>query len=190
MILQRVSIFFFLVLSIAFVSCEPNNPYDTGPAYDIKGNLAKDSVLIANYLQTADIDSLYRIHDPSGVVIIVQEEGDGTRPNTGNVVYTDYTGSLMSDGTVFDTSLESVARDNDLYEKDRDYNFLALSLYPLNQQGGFISGWNIAFRRLRPGSKAVLIIPSTWAYRDNPPKNSNIPDNSILIFDIDFKGMD
>lgn len=184
MILKRASIFFFLALAIAFVSCDAKNPYDTGPAYDVAGNLKKDSLLIVEYLKTAEIDSLYRIHDPSGVVIIVQEEGSGSRPGDRNVVYTDYTGSLMSDGSVFDTSKENVARENDIYVEKKDYTVFKFQL----SAGGVIQGWDIAFRRLRPGSKAKLIIPSTWGYRSNDTER--IPENSILIFDVDFKGME
>ncbi|HCB47836.1 MAG TPA: FKBP-type peptidylprolyl isomerase, partial [Algoriphagus sp.] len=52
-----------------------------------------------------------------------------------------------------------------------------------------IQGWDIGYRRLRPGSKAVLIIPSPYAYR-NQKINERIPENSILRFDIDFRGID
>lgn len=183
--IDRLSIFVFFILAIAFASCEPNNPYDTGPAYDIEGNLAKDSLLIADYLETAEIDSLYRIHDPSGVVIIVQEEGTGSRPISGNVVYTFYVGSLMSDGTVFDTNILQVAKENDLYVEGREYELLRFLL----GAGTVINGWDYGFRRLRSGSKAQLIIPSAWAYRDSE-NSERIPPNSILIFDVEFRGMD
>ncbi|HAH36492.1 MAG TPA: FKBP-type peptidylprolyl isomerase, partial [Algoriphagus sp.] len=55
--------------------------------------------------------------------------------------------------------------------------------------GQVIQGWDIGYRRLRPGSKAVLIIPSPYAYR-NQKINERIPENSILRFDIDFRGID
>ncbi|MCE7055018.1 FKBP-type peptidyl-prolyl cis-trans isomerase [Algoriphagus sp. AGSA1] len=184
--LFRASAFFFLILLVAFSSCEPNNPFGSGPPYDEAGNLKKDSLLIVDYLETAEIDSLYRIHDPSGVVIIVQEEGAGSRPNAGNVVYTNYVGSLMSDGSVFDTNIEQVAKDNDLHvEGSSTYRILNFSL----GTGQVIQGWDIAFRRLRPGSKARLVIPSTWGYR-NSENNERIPPNSVLIFDVEFLGMD
>lgn len=184
MILKRTSIFLLFAVLVAFMSCEPNNPYDIGPVYDEAGNLAKDSLLIVEYLETAEIDSLYRIHDPNGVVIIVQEEGAGSRPTTGNVVYTNYTGSLMNDGSVFDTNIESVARENEIYDEDRVYDLLRFQI----GGGTVIQGWDIAFRRLRPGSKSKLIIPSTWGYRDE--ERPKIPVNSILIFDVELKGID
>lgn len=174
-----------MVALIGFSACETNNPFDTGPVYDVAGNLKIDSAKIVAYLDTAQIDSLYRIYDPSGVVIIVQEEGVGSRPIAGTVVYTDYTGSLMEGGTVFDTSIESVARENSLFVEGRDYLPFSFAL----TSGNVIPGWDIAFRRLRPGSKAVLIIPSPYGYQDRV-NNSRIPANSVLRFDVDFLGID
>ncbi|MEB2774894.1 FKBP-type peptidyl-prolyl cis-trans isomerase [Algoriphagus sp. D3-2-R+10] len=184
MILQRASIFFFLIFAVVLISCEPNNPFDRGPVYDEEGNLAKDSLLIVDYLETAEIDSLYRIHDPSGVVIIVQEEGTSSRPGNGNLIHVNYTGSLLSDGSVFETTIEQVAKDNDIYDEDATYRPISFTL-----GGNVITGWNIGFSRLRSGSKAKLIIPSTWGYRDDPDR-AKIPANSVLIFDVEFKGMD
>ena len=186
---QHLSIFLLLAVAVASVSCEANNPFDTGPPYDVEGNLAKDSLLIVEYLKTAEIDSLYRVHDPSGVVVIVQEEGEGSRPIDGSVIYTDYTGSLLSDGSVFDTSIEDVAKENDIYVEGADYRVFTFQLVPLSSgAGGVIQGWNIAFRHLRPGSKAQFIIPSPWGYRSNT--TDRIPENSVLIFDVDFRGME
>lgn len=179
-------LFFFFAIAIVFAACEPNNPYNIGPTYDIAGNLAKDSVKIADYLEVAEIDSLYRIHDSStGIVIIVQEEGAGTQPAYGTVVYTDYTGSLISDGSVFDTSYEQIARENDIYVEGREYSVLQFTVGVSN----VIQGWHLAFPRLKPGSKAVLIIPSPYAYRDQE-SNDKIPANSVLRFDVELRGID
>lgn len=184
MSISRLSIFAFLILVVGFISCDSKNPYDTGPVYDYEGNLAKDSLLIVDYLKTAEIDSLYRIYDPSGVVIIVQEEGVGSRPKAGNIIYTNYTGSLFSDGSVFDTSIEQVAIENDIYDEKRIYEPLSFLLGSTT----IVSGWNFAFLRLRSGSKAKIIIPAALGYQDK--EIAKIPANSILIFDIEFKGMD
>lgn len=169
----------------SMMACEPNNPFDRGPAYDVAGNLKIDSVKIAAFLDTAQIDSLYRIHDPSGVVIIVQEEGSGSRPTTNTVVYSDYVGSLMEVGSVFDTTFEGVARENDIFVENRNYIPFSFVL----GSGSVISGWEFGFRRLRPGSKAIMVIPSPYGYRDQAD-NDRIPANSILLFDVDFLGID
>lgn len=183
--INQLCILFFVVLLAAFSSCEPNNPFNTGPAYDVTGNLKIDSAKIVSYLDTAKIDSLYRIHDPSGVVIIVQEEGDGTFPVHSNVVYTKYIGSLMADGTVFDTNIDLVAIEHDIYDEKRKYEPFGFVIG--SQQ--VIPGWEIAFKHLRSGSRARLVIPSPYAYQDSETK-ANIPANSILLFDVDFLGMD
>ncbi len=179
------TVIFCLVLIVVASSCEPTNPFGDGPVYDVEANLAIDRVKIANYLDTARVDSISRIHDPSGVVIIVQQEGTGSRPSGGNVVYTDYIGFLLSDGTVFDTNIEQVARDNDIYVEGRKYVTFSF----VKGTGGVITGWDIAFGRLRPGSKARIIIPSPYGYR-NATNNPKIPENSVLIFDVNFKGID
>lgn len=179
----------FLVLGMfSMIACESNNPFDTEPPYDFEGNYKIDSAKIVAFLDTAQIDSIRRIHDPSGVVIIVQEEGVGTRPATNTVVYTNYTGSLMEDGIVFDTSLEDVAKENDIFVEDRQYSPFGFVLGIIPSQ--VIQGWQISFSRLRPGTKAVLIIPSPYAYEDQTASGGKIPPNSILLFDIDFLGID
>lgn len=183
--MKRISLIVFAAL-IVLTSCEQQDMFG-GPVYDIEGNLAKDSVKIEEYLRNNPIAGEV-IRDQSGVVIIVQEEGQGTRPISNTVVYTDYTGSLL-DGSVFDTSYESVARENDIFQEGREYTPLVFTLPSAGVAGSTIQGFNFAFRRLRPRSKAVLIIPSPWAYRDDKNRD-NIPPNSILRFDVDFKGID
>ncbi|MHA7130570.1 FKBP-type peptidyl-prolyl cis-trans isomerase [Algoriphagus namhaensis] len=170
---------------IGMLSCEPNNPFDTGPVYDLEGNLEADSTKIVAFLDTARIDSIYRIHDPSGVVIIVQEEGEGSRPRTGNVVYFDYVQSVLLDQVIFETSLEQVARDNDIFVEGRMYGIANFVL----GSGTVITGWDIGFRRVRPRTKGIMLIPSPYAFR-NQTSNSRIPPNSVLLFEFDFRGMD
>jgi len=180
----KYSVGILLLISISFVACD-SQPNFGGPRYDEAGNLALDRVKIDQFLLNAEYDSLYRIHDPSGVVIIVQEEGTGSRPQTNNTVYSNYVGKLL-DGTVFDTNIESVAKENEIFNEEREYRIYSFPL--VSGQGGPITGFNIGFRRLRSGSKAVLVIPSPYAYRDQ--ESEDIPANSVLVFEVDFLGMD
>jgi FKBP-type peptidyl-prolyl cis-trans isomerase FkpA len=182
---QLIAIFF--VASLGF-SCEDQLNRFGGPTYDIEGNLAIDREKIDTYLETAPFDSLYRIHDPSGVVIIVEEEGDGSRPVPGNVIYSDYTGYLL-DGTVFDSNMEDVAKENDIFNELRKYEIFTFFLGQSASQGGAIQGFTIGFQRLRSGSKATIIIPSPYGYRDSEIVD-RVPPNSVLVFDVDFLGMD
>ena len=175
----------FLFALVGLSSCETPNPYNQGPAYDFDGNLAIDRKKIAAYLDTAKIDSIYRIHDPSGVVVIVQKEGKGSRPTNNTVVYTDYIGKVMATGTVFDTSYEAIARLKNLFVEGRVYAPLSFVVGTAT----VITGWDIGFKRLRPTSKATVIIPSPYGY-SNQKNNPKIPENSILVFQVDFLGID
>lgn len=173
------------LVTILFSSCDSGMNFG-GPVYDQAGNMSIDSVKIAEYLETAEYDSLYRIHDPSGVVIIVQEEGHSSRPSGNNTVHANYTGSLL-DGTVFDTSIASVAKDNGIYDEEREYRISSFPLVPSNQ-GGPIPGFTRGFMRMRSGSKGIIIIPSPAGYQDQ--ESERIPANSVLVFKVDFLGFD
>lgn len=178
----------FSVLIIT-VSCDDQLGMFGGPVYDREGNLAIDRVRIAEYLETAAFDSLYRIHDPAtGVVVIVQEEGEGSRPRQGNVVYANYTGRL-TDGTIFDTNLEDVAKANDIFNEERNYDIFTFFVGQPFRQGGAIEGFSHGFRRLRSGGKGVIVIPSPFGYEDDPNR-PNIPANSILVFEVELLGFD
>jgi FKBP-type peptidyl-prolyl cis-trans isomerase FkpA len=183
--MMRNLLVLFLFALVGLSSCETPNPYNQGPAYDFDGNLAIDRKKIAAYLDTAKIDSIYRIHDPSGVVVIVQKEGKGSRPTNNTVVYTDYIGKVMATGTVFDTSYEAIARLKNLFVEGRVYAPLSFVVGTAT----VITGWDIGFKRLRPTSKATIIIPSPYGY-SNQKNNPKIPENSILVFQVDFLGID
>jgi FKBP-type peptidyl-prolyl cis-trans isomerase FkpA len=183
--MMRNLLVFFLFVLVGLSACETTSPFNQGPVYDFDGNLAIDRKKIAAYLDTAKIDSIYRIHDPSGVVVIVQKEGKGSRPTNNTVVYTDYIGKVMATGTVFDTSYESIARAKNLFVEGRVYAPLSFVVGTAT----VITGWDIGFKRLRPTSKATIIIPSPYGY-SNQKNNDKIPENSILVFQVDFLGID
>jgi FKBP-type peptidyl-prolyl cis-trans isomerase FkpA len=183
--MMRTIVLLLILASVGFSACETTSPFNQGPIYDFEGNLATDRKKIAAYLDTAKIDSIYRIHDPSGVVVIVHKEGKGSRPINNTVVYTDYIGKLMTTGTVFDTSYEDIARLKNIFVEGRVYAPISFVI------GGatVISGWDYGFKRLRPASKATIIIPSPYGY-SNQKNNDKIPENSVLIFQVDFLGID
>lgn len=179
--MKRLSALFLVLMSIIGLSCEPNNPF--GPTYDLEGNLARDAKIIDEFLKTAQIDSIRRIHDQNGVIIIVQEEGTGSKPGEFRLIYTNYIGKFL-DGKIFDTNFEEVAKENNVWDENRIYRAFQFVL----GSGEAIQGFNIGFRQLRSGSKAVLIVPSPWAYRDQ--ERNGIPANSILMFEVEFLGIE
>lgn len=170
-----------LILTAFIYSCET---MQFAERYNPDQYLALELPIIASYLETAPYDSLYRIHDPQGVVIIVQEEGTGARPISNTMVYTNYVGKLL-DGTVFDTNIRAVAEEHGLHTEDRTYVPFD---FPIDR-GRAVEGFSIGFKHLRSGSKAVLIIPSKWAYR-NEDRGERLPPNSILVFEVEFLGID
>lgn len=181
--MKKRNILILLLLGLVSIwSCTPTNPFG-GPVYDFSGNLKRDSLLIADFLKTAPIDGR-RIDDASGVVIFVQEEGNGIKPSVGNLIYCNYTGKLL-DGVVFDTNSESVARENNIFDQTRLYRIFQFSL------GGSeaIRGFDVGFRNMKSGSKGVIIIPSPWGYQDRTTVN-RVPANSVLLFEVEFLGLD
>jgi FKBP-type peptidyl-prolyl cis-trans isomerase FkpA len=179
--MKHIGILLVLILLIG-AACTPQSPFGP-PRYDFDGFLAKDRVTIAEYLLNTPMDSVRRIHDPSGVVIVIHEEGQGARPNPSGLIYLNYVGKLL-DGSVFDTNIESVARANNLFSENASYRIYQFSLGSNN----VIQGWNVAFARMNSGTKATIIIPSPWAYQSST--RERIPENSILVFEVDFLGMD
>jgi FKBP-type peptidyl-prolyl cis-trans isomerase FkpA len=173
-----------IVVTVFIYSCE-NNQFQFREQYDPQQNLARERPLIADYLLSAPYDSLYRIHDPQGVVIIVQEEGTGVRPKPNTIVYTNYVGKLL-DGTVFDTNIRAVAEEHGLDTEGKSFTPFS---FPIDQQGRAIAGFSMGFKHLRSGSKAVIIIPSPHAYQ-NQAQGERLPPNSILVFEVDFLGID
>lgn len=179
--MKNFNVLLILVLFVG-VSCNPTNPFG-GPRYDFDGFLAKDRATIAEYLLNTPMDSVARIHDPYGVVIVIHEEGAGTRPSPSGLIYTNYVGKLL-DGSVFDTNIEARAREHNLFSESARYEIFQFTLGSNN----VIQGWNFAFARMKSGTKATIIIPSPYAYQSST--RERIPENSILVFEVDFLGMD
>ncbi len=173
------------LLAIFLFSCDQASPFGP-PPYDVAGNLARERVIIDEFLATYQTDSLYRVHDRDGVIVIVQEEGDGIKPSNFRRIYVNYVIKLL-DGTLVDTNLENVAREHGIFDENREYRIFTFTLDP-QSGGGFIVGFSHGIRNMRSGSSGELIIPSPWAYQDR--ERERIPENSILLVDIEFLGMD
>jgi peptidylprolyl isomerase len=103
----------------------------------------------------------------SGLQYVVFDEGDGPKPEDGEMVSVHYTGWL-EDGTEFDSSLG----------RGQPIEF------PIGR-GMVIPGWDEGIALLNQGGKARLIIPSGIAYGPNgsPPV---IPADATLIFDVEL----
>lgn len=116
----------------------------------------------------------------SGLYYVIEEEGTGDPVTPGTTMLVDYAGYLI-DGTLFDTSMENIARENDIFNENRPaYEPLPVSV----GMGQVIPGWDEGLLLLKKGSKGKFIIPSPLGYGENA-MGAMIPANSILVFDVD-----
>ncbi len=114
----------------------------------------------------------------SGLRYIVTKSGTGTKVTSGMNVKVDYAG-FLTDGTIFDTSIEEVGKEHDF---DRGgYPFQPIEF--VVGLGNVIKGWDEALLTMQVGGKRRLIIPPSLGYgsRGAPPV---IPPDATLIFDV------
>lgn len=103
--------------------------------------------------------------DSSGLYIMVKQEGKGPVAQKGDSVSVHYEGTFL-DGTIFDSSLK----------RKKPIGFRV-------GVGAVIPGWDIAFSKLKKGTKATLIIPSKLAYGNG---GGQLPPYATLVFDVEL----
>ncbi len=136
-----------------------------------------DDKLIKDYLAENNLEAQ---KTESGLYYIIEEEGTGQSPEPGDNVKVHYAGTLM-DGTLFDTSMEEVAKANDKFTEGKEY---APIEFPVGQ-GNVIPGWDEGLLLLKEGAKAKFFIPSGLAYGPRQ-RSAEIVANSVLIFDVEL----
>lgn len=142
--------------------------------------LAKDTVKIDNYLQEKGIEAEAI---PGGIRIVVEKEGTGPKLVPDQKVKVNYAGYLL-DGTYFDTNMEALAHEKDLYDSVRAARIPYAPMDIVVDRSGVIPGWHQALKEMHDGTKATVYIPSTLAY--GPRRGSDIiKENSILVFDME-----
>ncbi|MEX2513972.1 MAG: FKBP-type peptidyl-prolyl cis-trans isomerase [Cyclobacteriaceae bacterium] len=145
-------------------------------AAEAETKLEDDIKTIENYISENNLEA---DRTESGLFYVIEEEGDGEKVEQGNKISVNYTGYVM-DGTVFDTSLESKAKESNTYNEERPYEPFTFAV----GQGMVIPGWDEGLQLLKNGSKAKFLIPSTLAYGPSQ-RGEVIKPNSILIFDVE-----
>ena len=137
---------------------------------------AEDDESIKQYM--AD-NNLKATPETSGLYIIVNKKGKGEPVQIGSTIAVNYTGRLLN-GKVFDSSIEKVAKENNILDPRRKYE-------PFEYQVGatsLIRGWDEGLMNQPAGSSLTLIMPSRLGYGSR--ENGAIPANSPLIFDIEI----
>lgn len=103
----------------------------------------------------------------SGLYYVMTTEGNGEKPEVGQLVKVHYTGKLLN-GDVFDSSIE----------RDQPIQF------PLGI-GQVIPGWDEGIAMMSKGEKGVLYIPYYLAYGDRQTGDKIVP-YSNLIFEVEL----
>ena len=112
----------------------------------------------------------------NGLYIMPRKVGKGKPVAVGSKVSIRYTGRLF-DGTVFDSNVESVAREAGL-----DRPSYEPMTYEVGKMG-LIKGWEQGIDGLKAGSEVTLVIPSSLAY-GNRGAGQMIEPYTPLVFDI------
>ncbi|MEQ8909776.1 MAG: FKBP-type peptidyl-prolyl cis-trans isomerase [Vicingaceae bacterium] len=140
--------------------------------------MQNEMTVLQNYLEANNVSA-----EPtaSGMYFISKKKGTGAQAEAGKKVKVHYEGMLL-DGTYFDTSVEEVAKEQGLYNPQRDYSPFEFTL----GQGMVIKGWDEGVAMMKEGGKARFIIPSNLAYGANPRPGGPIKPYSTLIFDVEL----
>ena len=142
-----------------------------------KVRIDKEKETINTYLSEHDLVAEVT---EEGLHYVITHTGNGVKPQDGQKVRVNYTGSLM-DGTIFDTSIEETAKEANVYTPNRPYQPIE---FPLGR-GNVIKGWDIGIGLLSVGGKATLVIPSSLAY-GNRNMGNIIKANSTLVFTVEL----
>jgi FKBP-type peptidyl-prolyl cis-trans isomerase FkpA len=116
---------------------------------------------------------------PSGLKYVITKPSLKLKPQKGDTLLVNYAGRNL-DGTLFDSSIESVAREGGLKQPGRTYEPIQVIV----GTGGVIPGWDEGLLLLNEGSKAIFVIPSALAY--GAQGQGEIKPYSTLVFDIEL----
>lgn len=136
---------------------------------------------IERYLSENNIPSVKEFNDPAtGIRIFWQEaSASGNSPALRDTISVDYVGKLLNN-FVFDTSVDSVARANNIFNPNRTYEPFRM-VFGVT---GLIVGFEFALSRMEEGDLATVIFPALYGYGSRP--QNEIPANSPLVFQINL----
>ncbi len=121
----------------------------------------------------------------SGLEILFLNKGTGEKLKFGDNILVNYQGYL-SDGRMFDTTFEDLAKEFEVYDQRRPYKPMPMPYSPdAKMIPGFKEG---ALQMKNVGDKAILFIPSHLGYGERGAGRV-IPPNTDLIFELEIMGV-
>ncbi|WP_339043873.1 FKBP-type peptidyl-prolyl cis-trans isomerase [Cardinium endosymbiont of Tipula unca] len=137
---------------------------------------AADKKKIEDYLEKNNIQAL---STASGLFYSIDQASQEIPVVKHKTVKVHYTGRLLDD-KLFDTSIVEVAKANNAYDPQRDYQPIEFQV----GAGNVIPGWDEGLLLLKKSEKARFFIPSILAYGTNGIGDV-IPSNAILVFEVE-----
>ena len=122
---------------------------------------------------------------PSGLQYKILSKGNSKKPAAGTAVMVKYSG-FLEDGTLFDTSDETVAKQFGKFDAQRAAQMGYQNIpFSIGKKDGMIPGFIEGLEKITPGDKIILFIPSNLGYGENGAGNV-IPPNANIIFEIEM----
>ncbi|AMR31511.1 hypothetical protein A0256_08760 [Mucilaginibacter sp. PAMC 26640] len=141
---------------------------------------------LAKIKKYADDNKMTVSTTASGLSYQITKPGTGEKIANGDTAVVNYTGKLMKNGKVFDSSIKEeavkAATANKMpIDPRRQYAPLRVPV----GQGGVIKGWEEGLLLLNKGSQATLLIPSSlgWGEQGAPPM---IPAFAPVVFTLEL----
>lgn len=146
-----------LVFGILLGACVDSTPDQSG--------LPPDRRVDTRFSSSLGVDLNTMEARPTGLYVHDLVVGDGSRADSGDVVYVRYTGRLTS-GAEFDSRLEGAP-----LEAALGYGYV-------------IPGWDLGVVGMRVGGQRRLVVPPGLGY--GVEGRGRIPGNATLVFDIEL----
>jgi peptidylprolyl isomerase len=145
--------------------------------------VAAENFITAN----ANLGGTVKTLDTGVVMIFTNQNEAAVKPNPSQQVLVNYAG-FFEDGRLFDTSWADVAKENNVYNEQRDTQG-GYKPFPMiyNETASLVPGFREAMLNMNVGDKARVFIPSYLGYGANGM--GPIPPNSNLIFDLEIFGL-
>lgn len=171
--MKRLGLIVFSI-ALVFTSCVSDSEND-------QIIFQRNLVDIEKYVENNPITSVKELIDPAtGIRIYWQElSGSGELAEIADTLWVDYTGRLLNN-FIFDTSIDSVARQNNIFNPNRDYEPFVM-LFGLTS---LIPGFQFALSYMEEGDIVTVLMPSLYGYGGQG--QGSIPPHAPLLFEVNM----